>query len=1366
MFSKSERFPDLKDDIPGPNSYSVEEKRTQVPVTFSTSKRFASPIVDKKSFTMSQFEPESPLGKFHTPQKSRMEIAGLKVEVDDLRQQLREESVRKKAVLKDIELQTRQLQASEARMRVMETKLKELAQSKQALATEKAASDKELLQLRAKWDSAARKLDKIHETVTRAQAKIATAEKDRSVAEQRVAALMAELSKRQAAETRCIELTEQAALSARQVEQLQQDLKTMQDTFTSQAERTTEETQGQVYSLACTISQLRADLDAEMNYSTARKTELALLHVEKAQIETALREALVKHEATLTACQEERDGLVHKVSQTQAQLDALTNEYDQFRAVRDSRLVLLNDEISTLQEESAQKDAALIEKEQEQRELEAAYEALVNDRESGLREIEMLKDDIKSRQVENRRLDERVHFLESAMDYLRGEMAAQKDELDELKQISSLLHERLAQSGTDLQSAQASQKQLAESLQVANEKIEQLEAALAQAKLEAEIQGSELESAAAARQTLQSQLETARNDAEDAQRTAKEDLEAMHIELEAESAKLANCREKLAEKEATHDALVSAHEALKKAHETVQQEMEERFHQLKTSREAEHELLGQNNDLAVEKSNLEAQLEGLARELSLSQQSVAEHQQSADLLAQEIDQLKLAAMEGEQKMAALEAQLQASSNAVVALTSANESLAANVNDLEGNVASLNTEVEALAASQATLQKSLVEAQVEKELLVKQTESELQTLKESSEGAIATLKSELNVALESALDLMTSKTELAEQHSNSCARVAALEILAEESERQCARQMESQRGYVNQISELRGEIRELTDQLALNQQDHEKQLRIVEECYGGKLQTMEADFRRQLAEMEQSKAEVAQAAREQLDMEQAAHYKQMDSLHQSILELKRELEASADAHATQTAEIESLKAIESDLRASESQMRETLESVRDEATTVAQASTEALARVQEEAAEASKRSAAEWSAKEAEREAQAAKVAEMEGHLSGLRSRLSEMDDLVSELQVEKRAAESALTTLRDELEQYKTQLSETDAAVVELENVKQKLDLELSNTKKTLESEQQTWSAERKRLEGEKRQWVALAESQKSELEESFSLMRAAQDEVDAVRGQYEALKSRREEEERELADARVKKLGHEVRMLTAELTRQKGRVQTREAAIAAGKAREEKLQTNLDAQIDKCRDLQRQLADKDREAIIERGRARSTSKPTPVAAPSATAAAAQKEKEEGVSVDDFNDVNVQLALARTEIARLQKQLEVEKSQIENLIAEQTKLTGHNNPKQKIQLTHRLMTENHELKLERASLLSQLEKKGHESPLRKSVTKIVKPRTALTVLSATTSAVGTPTTGTPSTPTVDASSSKLGQSVILENAENVPSVQQ
>lgn len=267
----------------------------------------------------------SPMSKYHTPQKSRAEIASLKSEVDELRSQLREESVRKKAVLKDIEQQTRQLQASEARLRVMETKLKELAQSKHALSLEKASSDKELHNLKVKWDAVSKKLDKIHDVVARSRQQITSLDKEKSHAEHKSSILTAELSreseKKKSLEAKCIELTEKLALSHRQVEQLTQQV---QDSKRAQEDMLDkEETQSQLYSLACTISNLRADLEAEMNYSSQRKTELALAIAEKERIESLLADSRANYESSLASWHTEREQLGQKASSNESQLEAL-----------------------------------------------------------------------------------------------------------------------------------------------------------------------------------------------------------------------------------------------------------------------------------------------------------------------------------------------------------------------------------------------------------------------------------------------------------------------------------------------------------------------------------------------------------------------------------------------------------------------------------------------------------------------------------------------------------------------------------------------------------------------------------------------------------------------------------------------------------------------------------------------------------------------------------------------------------------------------------------------------------------------------------------------------------------------------------
>lgn len=209
----------------------------------------------------------------------------------------------------------------------METKLKELAQSKHALSMEKASSDKELHNLKVKWEAAAKKLDKIHETVTRAQQKISTADKERSQFEAKANLLSAELTresdKKKTLEARCIELTEKLALAHRQVDQLTHEVT---DSKKAQEEMTDkEEAQSQLYSLACTISHLRSDLEAEMSYSSERKTELALASAEKERLEALLAESRANYDASVAAWNTDREQLNQKSGAAESQLEALKN---------------------------------------------------------------------------------------------------------------------------------------------------------------------------------------------------------------------------------------------------------------------------------------------------------------------------------------------------------------------------------------------------------------------------------------------------------------------------------------------------------------------------------------------------------------------------------------------------------------------------------------------------------------------------------------------------------------------------------------------------------------------------------------------------------------------------------------------------------------------------------------------------------------------------------------------------------------------------------------------------------------------------------------------------------------------------------
>jgi len=1359
-------------------------------------------------------DPESPMGKFHTPSKSsRVEICSLKDEVEDLRHKLREESVRKKSVLKDIESQTRQLQASEARMRVMESKLRELAQSKHTLASEKASCEKELLALKTKWDSAARKLGKIHETVSRAQAKISTAEKERTASQERVSQLLAELSSKQDVETKCIALADQVELANRQVEQLTLELNASKECFDNQTERTTEETQSQLYSLACTISQLRNDLEAEMNYSTARKTELSLLQVEKRKIEGLLKEAQDSHQASAESWELDRASLCQNITSTKSQLDSVTMDYDKFRESRDAQLTALSDAIRKLQDEIAQKDGHLTESEHQHAELEATYNALLGEHDSLVKDIESLHEDTKARQFENRRLDERVHFLESAMDYLRGEMSEKEEELEELKRTNTSLHERLVQQNGDVQSALAAQLQLKASLEAADEKIAQLESTIVSIRLEYEASCAQLDSNLVSEKDIahhhmedsrvklestEAQLEDARSqlsrmtetlhlvraNAEEAQMVAKEDLEAVRVELQAETQQLAHSMEKLAEREAEHEALLSAHDALTKAHgaliqsrDSIQKALDERSRQGEGLAAQNGELQTKCESLDTERASLETQLESMARELVGSQQTVVEQRELVAVLEKEVAKMKESAIDGEAKLRDLEVSLQNSQSALANLTVEKERLALAAQNLSQNVQALAGDVEALTMTKTELEQSLLDAEGEKEALIKSSEQRLKEIQVASEGKLTALQSELNVALESALDLMSSKSELAQEHENARVRITELETKTVEREAEEARLLESQRAHVNQINDLQSQIRSIRSDFSAAQLEHEKQVRILEECHQGRLE-MEA-HQHQLALEEASRAneeklaQVASSARDQIDAAQAAHYKQMDSLHQTMADLKRGFEAQLQERETRHLEQASL------LEKETASLTALLESSR-----CANADLESQVGALKSEVDTKERAAKELVAKLASTtesvDQLSAKYLEMSESAQRLSEKLSVANEALGELQVEKSRADSALAASRGEVKHHADSLAEMDSALANAQNEVEAGALESAKLKREVEELRSEMSRLRKshessvaHLQAEKKQWMELAESQKSEMDESFKLMRSAQDEVDALRVKYDALKVQRDEEEREMNDLRVKKLSHEVRMMTAELTRQKTRVQTRETAVASGKAREEKLQTNLDAQIEKCRDLQRQLADKDREAIIERGRAKSvgsnkassTSTPHPSSLSSSSSSSHSNEAAVSSSssssstdpstptIDEFNDATAQLVVAKTEISRLQKQLEVEKAQIKTLIAEQTKLTGHNNPKQKIQFTHRLMTENHELKLERANLLAQLEKKGVDSPHRKSLSRSIHARVRPAV-------APIPMTMTTTTATENGSETTSSSSIIPQAADS------
>ena len=973
--------------------------------------------------------------------------------------------------------------------------------------------------------------------------------------------------------------------------------------------------------------------------------------------------------------------------------------------------------ITSLNEEIALRDANMIESEGAYRDLERAFENLTNERDSKLREIELLGEEVKAKQLENRRLDERVNFLESAMDYLRSEMSEKLAELDDLKAASAQLHEQLTQKSADLHSAQQSQAALQDSLDKANEKIEELENLLVEVKYEKLALAQNMEASESSYSVENAGLLQELTDARAAQDIAKADLEDLKVELEAGRAALSNHMDLLAHKEAIHAALVSAHDALLEKQKSLDNSLNALRAQNTslTSDLAQKDVeLAQKNDsireteekFGVEAQELKLRISSLNEELASSLASIEEQKLLVSRLQTEVESLRQSKAYGEQKISELEKALSLSSAEVSSLTAQN-------NTLTTEVTSLNTEVTALSAN------------------------------------VETLKKELNLALESAFDLMNSKSDLAQEHA--------------ERETQ---HLDAQKNYINQISELQSSLRAQRDNADSIRSDLEKKLSIIEECYNGKLETTshkhqremeeaQNDFAHQLEKFESllaersgvvaSKVEQLEKAEERLakaeeevqnfvsqvgrmesqlldknakmdemkaefevekaeyaagvaqmesqiaklksdsDSNAQVHYDQMSSLHASVTELKKELAA-----------MEGSKSVEvEEMRAKYLSVSSTLAAARDRISALEKDKCD----LEESELELRKALIAETEAKSALETELKSKSEEVADCLAKARS----LEEQLSEVHVERRGLQVSLSKVEGELAKYKSEMSETDAV------------LALS------QAECDDLKKEKEKMKAERTQWMALAEQQKSEMEHSFRLLKDAQDEVEAVTtrfdqltAKYEKLKTEKAEEEKAENDLRVKKLSHEVRMMTAELTRYKSRVTTRDTAIQAGKAREEKLQGNLDAQIEKCRDLQRQLADKDRETIIERGRAKSVGhKEKEGSKPLRLRTDESSDLSDVPTIDEYHDLVAQLASAKSELTKLHKQLEVEKTQIETLISEQTKLTGHYNPKQKIQFTHKLMTENHELKLERANLLAQLEKKGFDSPHRKSLTRTI-----------------------------------------------------
>lgn len=1042
-------------------------------------------------------------------------------------------------------------------------------------------------------------------------------------------------------------------------------------------------------------------------------------------------------------------------------------DYSRFRESQTEQLEKLKDVITSLNEEIALRDANMIECEGRYRELERAFENLTNERDSKIRVIELLEEEMKAKQIENRRMDERVNFLESAMDYLRGEMSEKLSELDDLKASSSLLFSQLSQRTTDLHSAIDAQATLQDSLDKANDKIEELERMLVDLNVEKLTLAQHLDSADSSHSLEKQALLQELSDARTAQDTAKADLEDLQTELEAGRAALSNHSDLLAHKEAIHAALSSAHDALLEK----QKSLDESLAALRSQNES---LAATSSAIALEKDNiiqenevkfdresqeLRQRISGLTEELSSSLASIEEQQLVVSNLQGEVESLRQAEAHGAQKISELEQSLSQSFTQISALTLRSDSLSTEVNSLTANVESL--------------------------------------------------KGELNVALESAFDLMNAKSDAAQEHAD-----------------RESHHLDAQKNFINQIAELQTSLRSERDSSESLRVDLEKKVVIIEECYNGKLETesekhrramehvsndfeqeiskleallaeksgvvsskvqqiekfeaqiesmvtqiesmetrmaqktatveskekqiekcesqiekLRADAASQMAKFDQqveefeSQIEKSQSQLEKFDSELASvsqlviakdaqleeassqlekltserkdqeavfeaqieklktdadstqqiHYEQMATLHASMAELKTEL-----------SEMESQKSLQvEEMRAKYLSVSSTLATTRDRVTSLEKDKSDL-----EESELAIKKELI------AEREARAQEVSLKESEVAAALSKARSLEEALGEAKVEQSALKATLKKVESELAKYKTEMSETDAV------------LALSQ-------------AECDDLKKDRKQWMSLAEQQKIEMEQAFRLMKEAQDEVEAVTAKndqlaakYEKVKLEKAEEEKAENDLRVKKLSHEVRMLTAELARNKNRVATRDTAIQAGKLREEKLQANLDVQIEKSRDLARQLADRDRETIIERGRAKSVgTKDKDSSKPQVRLRAASKsEKDESSpapedldipTLDEYHDIVAQLSSAKSEISKMQKQLEVEKTQIDGLIAEQTKLTGHNNPKQKIQFTHKLMTENHELKLERANLLAQLEKRGFDSPHRKSLTRSI-----------------------------------------------------
>lgn len=1049
-------------------------------------------------------------------------------------------------------------------------------------------------------------------------------------------------------------------------------------------------------------------------------------------------------------------------------------DYSRFRESHTEQLEKLKDVITSLNEEIALRDANMIECEGRYRELERAFENLTNERDSKLRVIELLEEEMKTKQIENRRMDERVNFLESAMDYLRGEMSEKLSELDDLKASSSLLFSQLSQRTTDLHSAINSQATLQDSLDKANEKIEELERLLVDLNLEKLTLAQHLDSTDASHSAEKHALLQELTDARSAQDTAKADLEDLQTELEAGRAALSNHSDLLAHKEAIHAALISAHDALLEK----QKSLDDSLLALRSQNESLTASSSEKDAIALEKDNLirenedkfdresqelKQRISGLTVELSSSLASIEEQQQVVSNLQDEVESLRQAEAHGAQKISELEMSLSASFAQIAALTLRSDSLTTEVTSLTANVETLKSELNTALVSAfdimnakseaaqdhadretqhldaqknfinqiAELQTSLrserdssesLRVDLEKKVVIIEEcfNGKLETESEKHRRTMETVQSDFSQQIEKLEALLAEKSgavaskvqqiekfeahieEMEAQMAQKIAIVQSKEKQVEKCEAQIAKlQSDSASQMVNfdeqveklnaQIEKFNSQIEKLDSQLSASSQLVMAKDEQLEEA-SSQLQKMESEHKDREATFEGHIAKLKTDA----DLTQQVHYEQMATLHTSMAELKRELSEMESSRSLQVEE----------MRAKYLSVSSTLATTRDRVTSLEKDKSD----LEESELEMKK-------ALIAEREARAQEVAQKDSDVAAALSKARSLEEALGEAKVEQSALKTTLKKVESELAKYKTEMSETDAVLALAQ-------------------------AECDELKKDRKQWMSLAEQQKIEMEQAFRLMKEAQDEVEAVTAKndqlaakYEKVRLEKAEEEKAENDLRVKKLSHEVRMLTAELARNKNRVTTRDTAIQAGKLREEKLQANLDVQIEKSRDLARQLADRDRETIIERGRAKSVgTKDSSSSKPQVRLRSASKTEKDDSSptpedldiptLDEYHDIVAQLSSAKAEILKMQKQLEVEKTQIDCLIADQTKLTGHNNPKQKIQFTHKLMTENHELKLERANLLAQLEKRGFDSPHRKSITRsiVAKVRPASTTI--------------------------------------------